>query len=220
MRGTSKKKPGKQKSPEFSKETVTSLKLGFWFFLAAIFFSPLIFFTNLTRNPYVIQNIVFRTFIFISFFLILFSKKNGFVFFKTFLNIPLFVYGIFITLSIIVSLVFYWQNRTPYLVFWGKRIMFYVFNSLLPFFISYTMAKYSEKTRKLLLYTFFLTATISSLYAILQYTGHEFIWPRNLHHYGSRSVSTFGNPNFLSSYLLVSIILLIPFFCNPLFFFF
>jgi len=160
----------------------------------------------------VIQNVIFRTLIFISFLLILFSKKGGFVFFRTFLNVPLFAYGLFIALSIVVSLVFYWSNRTSYLVFWGKRIMFYVFNSLLPFFISYAMAKHSEKTKKFLLYTFFLIATISSLYAILQYTGYEFIWPRNLHHYGSRSVSTFGNPNFLSSYLLVVIMLLVPFF--------
>ncbi|MBI4054616.1 MAG: tetratricopeptide repeat protein [Elusimicrobia bacterium] len=48
---------------------------------------------------------------------------------------------------------------------------------------------------------------LASAYSLLQYFGWEWIWPRNLNAYGSRSISTFGNPNFLSSYL----VLLLPF---------
>ncbi len=43
-------------------------------------------------------------------------------------------------------------------------------------------------------------AFMASAYAICQYFNLEFIWPHTLNPYGSRSVSTFGNPNFLSSY--------------------
>jgi O-antigen ligase/Tfp pilus assembly protein PilF len=48
---------------------------------------------------------------------------------------------------------------------------------------------------------------LASAYGILQYFNLEFIWPYALNPYGGRAVSTFGNPNFLSSYDVI----LIPF---------
>jgi Flp pilus assembly protein TadD/O-antigen ligase len=50
-------------------------------------------------------------------------------------------------------------------------------------------------------------AALASCYGALQYFGIELIWPRLLNPYGNRSVSTFGNPNFISSYL----VMLLPF---------
>ncbi|MBI4677949.1 MAG: tetratricopeptide repeat protein [Elusimicrobia bacterium] len=44
---------------------------------------------------------------------------------------------------------------------------------------------------------------LASAYGVLQYFNVEFIWPSILNPYGGRSVSTFGNPNFLSSYNVV-----------------
>ncbi len=44
---------------------------------------------------------------------------------------------------------------------------------------------------------------IASIYGIFQYFNMEFIWPYTLNPYGGRSVSTFGNPNFLSSFNVV-----------------
>lgn len=46
-------------------------------------------------------------------------------------------------------------------------------------------------------------SAVSAGYGILQFFGAEWIWPRILNPYGSRSVATFGNPNFLSSYLVM-----------------
>ena len=46
-------------------------------------------------------------------------------------------------------------------------------------------------------------AFLSGAYGICQYFGLEMIWPRALNPYGGRSVSTFGNPNFVSSYIVV-----------------
>ncbi|GAB4033455.1 MAG: hypothetical protein Fur0012_13190 [Elusimicrobiota bacterium] len=43
----------------------------------------------------------------------------------------------------------------------------------------------------------------SSAYGILQYLGIEFIWAKLLTPYGRRAVSTFGNPNFASSYAVM-----------------
>ena len=48
---------------------------------------------------------------------------------------------------------------------------------------------------------------LASLYGIFQYFNIELIWPNILTPYGGRSVSTFGNPNFISSYSVI----LIPF---------
>lgn len=44
---------------------------------------------------------------------------------------------------------------------------------------------------------------LASAYGVLQYFNVEFIWPNTLNPYGGRSVSTFGNPNFLSSFNVV-----------------
>jgi len=49
----------------------------------------------------------------------------------------------------------------------------------------------------------FAAVAVSAGYGILQFFGVEWIWPRQLNPYGSRSVATFGNPNFLSSYLVM-----------------
>ncbi len=44
---------------------------------------------------------------------------------------------------------------------------------------------------------------LSSVYGVLQYFNIEVVWPQILNPYGGRAVSTFGNPNFLSSYIVV-----------------
>lgn len=85
-------------------------------------------------------------------------------------------------------------------------MIFFLFNCLAVFYISFIMAKNSYY-KKVLIYALVATASISAVYALMQYTGHEFIWPQNLHHYGSRSVSTFGNPTFIASFEIVIIML-------------
>ncbi|MBA3065105.1 hypothetical protein FP828_01285 [bacterium] len=182
------------------------LSAAFWVFAAAIIISPLIFFTNVTRNPYIIQNIIFRSLTAVSILLLLFSKKGHISFAKTYLDRPLAIYGVLITLSLSAAVIYYPQWKTAYFVFWGKRMIFFIFNCLAVFYISFLMAKDSYY-KKVLIYALVATASISALYALMQYTGHDFIWPQNLHHYGSRSVSTFGNPTFIASFEVVIIIL-------------
>jgi len=48
-----------------------------------------------------------------------------------------------------------------------------------------------------------VTSILASMYGILQYFGIEFIWAKLINPYGRRAVSTFGNPNFISSYVLM-----------------
>jgi len=49
----------------------------------------------------------------------------------------------------------------------------------------------------------FCTGFLASAYGVLQYFNIEVVWPNVLNPYGGRAVSTFGNPNFLSSYNVV-----------------
>lgn len=44
------------------------------------------------------------------------------------------------------------------------------------------------------------TGFLASAYGVLQYFNFDLVWPYTLNPYGGRAVSTFGNPNFLSSY--------------------
>ncbi len=59
-----------------------------------------------------------------------------------------------------------------------------------------------------------VTGVLASAYGVLQYFNIEIIWPKVLNPYGGRSVSTFGNPNFLSSYLVVMLPITALFFVN------
>ena len=47
------------------------------------------------------------------------------------------------------------------------------------------------------------TGAIASLYGILEYFSIELVWAKLLNPYGNRSVSTFGNPNFISTYIVI-----------------
>lgn len=46
---------------------------------------------------------------------------------------------------------------------------------------------------------------VAGAYAMMQYFGRDVIWTGLLNPYGGRPVSTFGNPNFLSSYLVMTL---------------
>ncbi len=46
----------------------------------------------------------------------------------------------------------------------------------------------------------FAAGFLASAYGVLQYFNYELVWPTVLNPYGGRAVSTFGNPNFLSTY--------------------
>ncbi|MEF3280164.1 MAG: O-antigen ligase family protein [Elusimicrobiota bacterium] len=71
----------------------------------------------------------------------------------------------------------------------------------------YIFVKIKEIDQHILINIALLSGFLASCYGIMQYFGYEFIWSKALNPYGRRAVSTFGNPNFISSYALM----LIPF---------
>lgn len=58
----------------------------------------------------------------------------------------------------------------------------------------------------------FAAGFFAAAYGLMQYFNIEVIWPQALNPYGGRAVSTFGNPNFLSSYTVVLMPLALAFF--------
>jgi len=233
-------------------------------FLSVIifFFVPLIFFTNLTRNPYFFQITILNIsvgFIAIS-ILYLFIKNKKIIIFTN----PAVKSFIFILLSFLISSIYSYLNHIdfykPSMISEFRRVwLFTIFNSFLPFLIAHYILdlKYEFKINYGISFIFLwgsswflfpflksdnifwdaygfilwgwavaylyfknkeinLTAILNlamlsgfyaSVYGVLQYFGIEIIWSKVLNPYGRRAVSTFGNPNFVSSYVLV----LIPF---------
>ncbi|MCX7956795.1 MAG: tetratricopeptide repeat protein [Endomicrobia bacterium] len=82
-----------------------------------------------------------------------------------------------------------------------KKFLFTITNIILIYLFATNFVN-RENFRKIY-FVFYIIGFVASLYGILQYFGVEIIWPKVLNPFGGRCVSTFGNPNFLSSYLIL-----------------
>ncbi|MCS7152218.1 MAG: tetratricopeptide repeat protein [Endomicrobia bacterium] len=82
-----------------------------------------------------------------------------------------------------------------------KKLIFTITNVILVYMFATNYVNKNNFDR--IYYTFFIVGAIASVYGILQYFGVELIWPKTLNPFGGRCVSTFGNPNFLSSFLIL-----------------
>lgn len=232
----------------------------------AVFVSPLIFFTDLTRNPYIFQITLLNiSMALLGFAWIANAKKALWI--KGGNLIVLFL--LFCLVFMLSSIFSYFSHpdffkpsmRSEYLRVW----LFTAINSFLPFFLSSQQDSFeggdSRTGRWLFLFLFWgslwflfpflkventsgsaagsffdfyglliwgfafwfvfkiikgsgvhsilhavmAVCLFSSAYGILQYLGIEFIWAKLLTPYGRRAVSTFGNPNFASSYAVMVI---------------
>jgi len=175
---------------------------------------PLVFFTDLTRNPYYFQIVALNAFT-VAFWMIylLKSARQGKILFKiTPIDIALASFWIFATLTWLINL---WLNRgDDYLKHsvyseGFKRWLFTIVNVALVYYIP---VNYFSSDRwdsdengfaRRLKGIFYFVGFIAAVYGIMQFLGYEIIWPTTLNPFGGRSVSTFGNPNFLSSFLVI-----------------
>ncbi|MHB9155178.1 MAG: tetratricopeptide repeat protein [Endomicrobiales bacterium] len=179
-----------------------------YFYLLAIllFIPPLIFFTDLTRNPYLFQIVLLNGGIVLLWMSFLFSgmRDGRLALRRTPLDLPLWSFFLAATLSWLVML---FQNLGhPYIGYsiyseGLKRWLFLLVNSILAYYAAVHFVNDENRPRFLLL--LFWVGELASVYGVLQYFSIEFFWPRVLNPFGGRSVSTFGNPNFLSSYLVL-----------------
>lgn len=168
---------------------------------------PIVFFTDLTRNPYYFQIVFLNALtVFIWLWFLYKAILSGKLSIKTSsLDITILVFFVVATLSWLFNL--YENFSNVYLRYSSfseglKRWLFLVTNAILVYYIPLNFLE-DESFRKKTFNVLFFVGFIAALYGIFQFLGIEFIWPQKLNPFGGRSVSTFGNPNFLSSYIVI-----------------
>lgn len=193
--------------------------LKFLFYLIIII-SPLFFFTDLTRNPYYFQIIFAQSGMVFIWILILLAQKGEVLHKTNPFEFPMFTFYFFGILSWLISMFLLKHNyRIPQLIEHGvqtygknyffmsifnegfKKFIFTLTNVILVYLFATNYVN-KENFGKIY-YIFFIIGFLASIYGILQYFGIELIWPKVLNPFGGRCVSTFGNPNFLSSFLIL-----------------
>lgn len=175
-----------------------------YIFFLLFLICPLIFLTDTTRNPYVIQNVVFGIglSVILAIWLIKSNLKQQLILPRTYLDKPLLIFFLVALLSVAYSFYIHPRFKLAILSFGGRTLLFLFLNCIVIFYITVYLLR-DERNLKRLLYIAFVVGTLASLYAILQYGGIEPIWTRKIDPFGTRSVSTFGNPNFLASFLIL-----------------
>lgn len=234
---------------------------------AAFFVAPLIFFTNLTRNPYYFQITLLNTAVLGAAALFIWGslKRGRWLLPASALNKPLAA----LTLVYLASFAWAWFGHAPFfrpaIAAEGARLgMFFVVNCLAVFYLAlalpspgddsdvpagrwlafilgwgalwflfpflkmqlpgdgffekvfdpygalvwvsgftaaYLLARRCRQAD--VLHLALAAGAIAALYGVLEYFHVELVWGKLLNPYGNRSVSTFGNPNFISSYLVL-----------------
>lgn len=166
----------------------------------------LVFFTDLTRNPYYFQIVLLNALavaLAVS-YLARGLRQGSLTLRRTPADLPFLAFFAVASLSWLAMLAA--NTSEPWLRFGVyneglKRWLYLVTNMMIPYWAAVSCV--DDENRPGLVRAVFITAWVASAYGILQYFGIELIWPKVLNPYGGRCVSTFGNPNFLSSYLVM-----------------
>jgi O-antigen ligase/Tfp pilus assembly protein PilF len=164
---------------------------------------PLLFFTDLTRNPYYTQIALFNVLIPLIWLIWLAEGwKSGEL---RWVSSP-FDFAFWMLIS--VSLLSWGLSFVAHPAFWkpiysegSKAAIFLIVNVALVYV--YALQVRDAKWFRTFLWITYAVSFIAALYGVMQYFGIELVWSTNLNPYGSRPVSTFGNPNFMSSFLVV-----------------
>lgn len=166
---------------------------------------PILFFTDLTRNPYYTQIVLLNGFTFMLWivWLVQALRRGEFVWSWSDVDLPLGALMIWSVASWLISLWNHPALRTPIYSEGSKGIIFLLVNTWLVYAAALRVRH--ALTMKHVLWVVYAVSAVAAGYGVLQYFGIEWIWPRQLNPYGSRPVSTFGNPNFMSSYLVMTI---------------
>ena len=166
---------------------------------------PLLFFVDLTRNPYYTQIALLNIFLDLTwmYWLIQAVRQGEFTWYSTALDLPFAALIGVCFLSWGVSALRHPNLAVPIYSEGSKGIIFLLVNALLAYLTA--LRFHDRRVMKWTLIIVYLVTVVAAAYGVAQYFGYEPVWPHNLNPYGSRPVSTFGNPNFMSSYLVVVI---------------
>lgn len=182
-------------------------------YLSIVFLIPVYFnFFFPSSDPFESSKIMlFRFLVWILLFLSVwkFTLVNNFKKFFV-LTLKKYLYAPFIVL-LFSGLTLFW-SVDPSWSFWGSSFrqislyneLFFVLWLVLMFW-NLTIMKNNKKQLKRLLLTISFSSLVVSLYAVLQYFGIDFLTWQEPAYLTGRSMSTLGQPNFLASFLLLTI---------------
>ncbi|MEW6556557.1 MAG: O-antigen ligase family protein [Elusimicrobiota bacterium] len=182
----------------------------------AIVVCPLVFFTNVTRNPYIIQGTILHICLLLIFGLFIFqSLKNGkIIFYRTRLDLPILIFLGFTIVTFIRALLCSADvagfGKIPGFTTatWSEGLrnnLYILINCVLVYYVAVNFIR-DEKSIRKVLFLSFVVSFLASVYAILQYFDLEPIWQQTINPYSmKRCVSTFGNPVFISSFLVIMV---------------
>ncbi len=181
--------------------------------LLLIILVPMIFLTNTTRNPFLIQKTILQVFIssIIAIWMSMIQRtallRNPSSLHKvligcTPLDMPIGAFFIAVAVSILLSLIYNSTMKSAVFFMASDGFLFLLLNCASVYYITVYTVK-DRRFMKILLNCLLAVGAVVSVYGILQFYGIEFIWPYAIHAFQGRSVSTFGNPNFLASFLVL-----------------
>ncbi|MBI3291573.1 MAG: O-antigen ligase family protein [Elusimicrobia bacterium] len=166
-----------------------------------LFIVPLVFFTDLTRNPYYTQIALFNVLVSLLWigWLLHGFRAGQWCWRTTAVDHPLAV----LLLVALLSLGWSWGGhpamRTPIANEGLRNTLFLWLNWALVFW--FVVQGLPEGWLRWSWRLIEWVAVLAAGYGVLQSLGIEPIWPQGLNPYGTRPVSTFGNPTFLGSTL-------------------
>jgi hypothetical protein len=171
-------------------------------------FAPLLFFTQLTQNPYSIQILIVQSAVLVSllfFGVFMWNEKGPIDFRQTTIDIPILVLALWALMTWGLSYFHHGLFFRSGIFHEGLRGMIFLWvNGIGVFFLS-TQTEPQGPARALRRLMMFVAA-LSATYAIFQYFGVDPLWGEKINPFAGRPVSTYGNPNFLSS----ALVLLLP----------
>jgi|GEM_PF-1198557 tetratricopeptide (TPR) repeat protein/O-antigen ligase len=172
-------------------------------------FCPVFFFTDQTRNPYFIQIVLVNALIALAWLILLARmwREHEWTWVLSPLDSLLLC---FIALAVVSWGVSAYQHRIFFSAVYSegsRNMLFLVINVYLAYALALRLMDW-DFFRSILLVAYGVSLA-ASVYALAQYFGTEWFWPQAMNPYGFRPVSTFGNPNFLSSFLILVIPLMV-----------
>ncbi|MDD5132003.1 MAG: O-antigen ligase family protein [bacterium] len=183
-------------------------------FLAILLFTPLLFLLNKTKNPFLVQGVFLNCGIALILLIVLvrFCFK-GVVFPRSPLDRFWIGWLALAGISILLILVQNQGGGKAVLVMGLENIIFLVLNCLAVYYLAFILSQLKDFLRATV-YILVTVAVLASGYGIMQYFGIEPLWSQQVSYFEGRIVSTFGNPAFLATFLVLVIPLVAAYWLN------
>jgi hypothetical protein len=177
-------------------------RFSIWTKRTVLFVGPLLFFTRLTENPYSVQITLIEAGLSLAiiFEIVDFLRRGHIPLRRTPLDLPLSALAGALVVSVAASWLFHPPFFRPAIEAAGlKALALTATGTLGAFFLAaQTIPEERAVTRKLV----YIGTTLAAFYGLSQFFGWDPLWGK-MSAFGRRPISTFGNPNFLSTALVL-----------------